>query len=239
MARVPELKQFAKKHGIKIGTIVDLIEYRLSREILVEELVHVELPMGYRGFRARVFRSKMDGLEHLVLQKGEPTSADPLMVRVHVDLSTRDLFSQMFYGESVLKLALDRIEKEGCGALLLLRGQAKPGGLVSEIKSICGEQIPPEMDARDYGIGAQILRALGVHKIRLLTNKIEKRVGLKAYDLEIVEVVALREEEHGQSEENSAEIKGERQVEQQVDKQVSEAKGNQENQSRSGHVSIQ
>lgn len=199
MARVPDLKKFAKAHGIKIGTIVDLIEYRLSREVLVEELINAELPPHYRGFRARVFKSKVDGVEHLVLQKGEVSKEQPTLVRVHVDAMTRDLFTLLWKGQSSLKLALDRIEEEGSGLLVLLRGVTKPTGLVNEIKALCGEKDVPEMDSRDYGVGAQILRLVGAHQIRLLSNKVEKRVGLKAYDLEIVEVVNLKEDEDGKS----------------------------------------
>lgn len=197
MARVPDLKKFAKKHGIKIGMIVDLIEYRLSREVLVEELVNAELPEQFGGFRARVFRSKLDGCEHLVLQKGEIHTDQPTLVRVQVEAATKDLFSQMLTGESSVLLALQKIESEGSGVLVILRGNQTPS-LVSQVKSFCGENATPEMDNRDYGIGAQILRHLGIQKLRLLTNKIEKRVGLKAFDLSIEEIVSLKEEEDGQ-----------------------------------------
>lgn len=207
MARVPDLKKFAQKHNIKIGTIVDLIEYRLSREILVEELLNAELPSQFHGFRARVFKSKVDGVEHLVLQKGEIKKDKPTLVRVHVEAGPRDLFSQLEKGESSLQQALHRIYEEGEGILVLLRGLSKPVGLVHEIRSICGEVQHVDMDSRDYGIGAQILRAVGAHQIRLLSNRVEKRVGLKAYDLEIVELVPLKEDDDGKSgyEENTEE----------------------------------
>jgi 3,4-dihydroxy 2-butanone 4-phosphate synthase / GTP cyclohydrolase II len=224
MARVPDLKSFAKKHGIKIGTIVDLIEYRLSREILVEELINAELPAAFRGFRARVFRSKVDEVEHLVLQKGEISKDKPVLTRVHVESGTRDLFGQLLHGESSLQQAVNHIEQEGSGLLLLLRGVSKTSGLVAEIKALCGEKPAAEMDSRDYGIGAQILRAVGAHKIRLLSNHVEKRVGLKAYDLEIVELVCLKEDGYG--EEDCSE------------KSAEEAKSNQ-NQDRSGHITLQ
>lgn len=221
MARVPELKKFAEKHGIKIGTIVDLIEYRLSREILVEEVINVELPEIYRGFRARVFKSKVDGVEHLVLQKGEVIKDKPTLVRVHVEFATRDLFSQLRSGDSTLKQALNCIEKEGEGLLVLLRGISQSTSLVNEIKALCGEKPVADMDSRDYGIGAQILRAVGAHQIRLLSNRVEKRVGLKAYDLEIVELVSMKEDGNGKesSEENNSE--------------------SQQTQNRSGHFTIQ
>jgi 3,4-dihydroxy 2-butanone 4-phosphate synthase/GTP cyclohydrolase II len=224
MARVPDLKAFAKKHGIKIGTIVDLIEYRLSREILVEELINVELPKDFKGFRARVFKSKVDGVEHLVLQKGEVSKDKPVLVRVHVESGTRDLFGQILHGESALQQAMHHIEQAGEGLLLLLRGLSHPtSGLVNEIKALCGEKVQAEMDSRDYGIGAQILRAVGAHQIRLLSNHVEKRVGLKAYDLEIVELVCLKEDGYGEED---------------CDEENSENNTNQ-NQNRSGHVTLQ
>lgn len=197
MARVQDLKKFAVEHQIKIGTIVDLIEYRLNREILVEEILNVELPERFKNFRARVFKSKLDSIEHLVLQKGEITTEQPTLVRVQTESGARDLFSQISSGDSAFRLALEKIESEGSGVLLVVRGTSGPG-LVGEIRSLCGENPAPEMDRRDYGIGAQILRALGVQKIRLISNKVEKRVGLKAFDLSIVEFVSLKEEEDGQ-----------------------------------------
>jgi 3,4-dihydroxy 2-butanone 4-phosphate synthase/GTP cyclohydrolase II len=220
MARVPDLKKFAQKHGIKIGTIVDLIEYRLSREILVEEILNCELPPEFHGFRARIFKSKVDSTEHLVLQKGEVKKDKPVLVRVHVESGARDLFSQLQQGESPLQQALHLIEKEGEGILLLLRLN-KSAGLVGEIKTLCGEKTLADMDNRDYGIGAQILRAVGAHRIRLLSNRMEKRVGLKAYDLEIVELVSLKEDDNGNGKEGS------------------EEKNNNEAQNRSGHISLQ
>lgn len=202
MARVPDLKKFAQKHGIKIGTIVDLIEYRLSREVLVEELLNAELPPQFGGFRARVFRSKLDGIEHLVLQKGDITSDQPTLVRIQVESAIKDLFSLMHSGESSMHLALQKIEKEGSGVLVLLRGN-QPLSLLNQVKSFCGENPAPEMDNRDYGIGAQILRHLGIHKLRLLSNKIEKRIGLKAFDLSIEQFVSLKEDEDGEKDNQS------------------------------------
>lgn len=194
MARVPDLIQFAQKHQIKIGTIVDLIEYRLSRDILVEEVEHVDLPNIYGGFRARIFRSRVDNQEHLVLQKGEVSPDEAMLVRVHVDSYTRDLFSWMRHADTSLHSAIERIEKEGRGLLLLLRGNNPTAGLAAEIKGLLGELPPREMDQRDYGIGAQILRSVGVQKLRLLSNTVDKKVGLKAFDLEIVEYVSLKGE---------------------------------------------
>lgn len=196
MARVPDLKVFAAKHQLKIGTIVDLIEYRLKRENLVEEIYHADLPENWGGFRARVFKSQVDGIEHLVLQKGEIDQNTPTLVRVHIDSFNRELTHILETSESTLQLALNKIHQEGSGVLLLLRGNNRQLGLVNEIKSWVGEIAQPLMDHRDYGIGAQILRAMGASQIRLITNRAEKRVGLKAFDLEIVETVPLKEENY-------------------------------------------
>lgn len=201
MARVPDLRKFAQKHGIKIGTIVDLIEYRLSREVLVEEIYSSELVTDLGEFRVRVFRSRLDGVEHLVLQKGDLAKAEQPLIRVQADSYMRDLFSALHGEETSLSLALRKISQEPAGALLLLRGANRPQGLVGEIKALTGEQGSRDMDHRDYGIGAQILRAIGLQQIRLLGNKVEKRVGLKGFDLEIVSIVPLKEEGHGQNEE--------------------------------------
>lgn len=192
MARVPDLLAFAKKHQIKIGTIVDLIEYRLRREVLIEEVYSTELP-SRPGFCLRVFRSKLDGQEHLVLQKGEISNEAPTLVRVQLDSYTRDFFNLLSTGASALTGSLNVIEKAGSGILLILRGNNRPTGLVNDIQSLLGEKSSGGMDDRDYGIGAQILRLLGVHQIKLITNRLERKVGLKAFDLEIVDTVPMHE----------------------------------------------
>lgn len=193
MARVPDLMKFAEKHKLKIGTIVDLIEFRLRRDVLVEEIYSAELP--WRGFTARVFRSRVDGIEHLVLQKGEINPEKPTLVRVQLDSYSRDLLSFLSHATMALTESIEAIEREGSGCILVLRGNNKPEGLVGEIKSWIGERGQVPMDQRDYGTGAQIMRALGIRKIRVLTNKVEKRVGLKAFEIEIVETVPLGEVE--------------------------------------------
>ncbi|MEK2690127.1 3,4-dihydroxy-2-butanone-4-phosphate synthase [Bdellovibrio sp. GT3] len=196
MARVPDLKEFAKKHGLKIGTIVDLIAYRLANETLVEELASIPLPASFgEGYQARVFRSTVDGLEHLVIQKGEIVKDEPALIRVHVDNFTRDFMSVVQRGASSVVESLKMIEEAGRGAFVLLRGNNRVHGLTQELQALVGmEDLRPStplMDERDYGIGAQILREIGANKIRLITNKPEKKVGLKAFDLEIVEIVAI------------------------------------------------
>ncbi len=196
MARVPDLKEFAKKHSIKIGTIVDLIAYRLANETLVEELANIPLPASFgEGYKARVFRSTVDGLEHLVIQKGEIKKDHPSLIRVHVDNFTRDFMAVVQRGASSVVESLKMIEEAGSGAFVLLRGNNRTAGLTQELQALVGMEdlrpTTPLMDERDYGIGAQILREIGANKIRLITNKPEKKVGLKAFDLEIIEIVAI------------------------------------------------
>lgn len=196
MARVGDLRAFAKKHNIKIGTIVDLIAYRLANETLVEELASIPLPASFgENMQARVFRSTVDGLEHLVIQKGEIKKDHPTLVRVHVDNFTRDFLAVVQRGASSVLESVKALQAEESGAFVLLRGNNRTAGLVQELNVLIGmEDVRPStplMDERDYGIGAQILRELGANKIRLLTNKPEKKVGLKAFDIEIVEIVAM------------------------------------------------
>ncbi|MFN7262540.1 MAG: 3,4-dihydroxy-2-butanone-4-phosphate synthase [Pseudobdellovibrionaceae bacterium] len=193
MARVPDLIKFAKKHQIKIGTIVDLIEYRLSRENLVEEILQQELPEQYGGFKARVFRSKIDQTEHLVLQYGELSTEKPTLVRVHQENPTKDVFQFLKTGTQTLQMALRKIEKDGGGIVVIIRGQQSLPW-TAEIKAIQEERPAWAMDPRDYGIGAQILRQLGIERIRLLSNKIDKKIGLKGFNLTIEEVVPFNEE---------------------------------------------
>jgi 3,4-dihydroxy 2-butanone 4-phosphate synthase/GTP cyclohydrolase II len=196
MARVGDLREFATKHNIKIGTIVDLIAYRLANETLVEELTSIPLPASFgENMTARVFRSTVDGLEHLVIQKGEIKKDHPTLVRVHVDNFTRDFMSTLQRKGSSVCESLKLIDQEESGAFVLLRGNNRTTALTQELQSLIGlEDIRPTtplMDERDYGIGAQILREIGANRIRLLTNKPEKKVGLKAFDIEIVEIVAI------------------------------------------------
>lgn len=196
MARVGDLKEFAKKHNMKIGTIVDLIAYRLANETLVDEVAAFELPASFgEGLKARVFRSSVDGIEHLVIQKGEIRPDQETLVRVHVDNFTRDFMAVWQRGASSVLESVKMLEKEKSGAFVLLRGNNRTQGLAQEMQILMGMEdvrpTTPLMDERDYGIGAQILREIGAHRIRLLTNKPEKKVGLKAFDIEIVEIVAI------------------------------------------------
>lgn len=196
MARVGDLKEFAKKHNLKIGTIVDLIAYRLANETLVEEIASFDLPASFgENMKARIFRSTVDGLEHLVIQKGEILPHKETLVRVHVDNFTRDFMANLQRGASTALESIKLLKQETSGAFVLLRGNNRTQGLAQEMQVLIGMEdvrpTTPLMDERDYGIGAQILRQIGAHKIRLLTNKPEKKVGLKAFDLEIVEIVSI------------------------------------------------
>lgn len=192
MARVPDLKKFAEKHNLKIGTIVDLIEYRLSNESLVEEIGEA-FSLVDSPFKIRTFRSTIDGVDHLVLQKGEIKPDHITLVRVHVENPIRDTLSSLMFTENSIALARQKIMHAEAGVLVILRGvNAGHRSIDTEIKSFLGlSERPLAMDGKDYGIGAQILRKIGVHQIKLISRRPDKKVGLKAYGLEIVDVEAL------------------------------------------------
>lgn len=203
MARLPELRKMADEFGFKLISIADLIAYRLKQESLVEKGVEVDMPTEHGHFRLIPFRQKSNGLEHVALIKGSFTPDEPVLVRVHSSCATGDIFGSMRCdcGEQLHK-AMELIDKEGKGAVIYLNQEGRGIGLMEKMKAyklqekgmdtvdanIC---LGHQADERDYGVGAQILREIGITKMRLLTNNPVKRVGLEAYGLEIVENVPI------------------------------------------------
>ena len=203
MARMPQLREVAKRFDMRIITIKDLISYRLGRESLVEKGVEADMPTEHGHFHIIPFRQKSNGLEHVALFKGEWKEDEPLLVRMHSSCMTGDIFGskRCDCGEQLHK-AMELIEKEGKGVVVYLNQEGRGIGLMNKIAAYkLQEQGDDTVDAnihlgfqpdeRDYGVGAQILRALGVSKIRLITNNPVKRVGLEGYGLEIVENVPI------------------------------------------------
>ncbi|WP_305239404.1 bifunctional 3,4-dihydroxy-2-butanone-4-phosphate synthase/GTP cyclohydrolase II [uncultured Muribaculum sp.] len=204
MARLPELRRMADEWGMKLISIADLIAYRLKQESLVEKGVEVDMPTEYGHFRLIPFKQKSNGLEHIALIKGDiSNSENPVLVRVHSSCATGDIFGskRCDCGEQ-LHRAMQMVEKEGCGAIVYLNQEGRGIGLMDKIKAYklqedgvdtvdANIRLGHLADERDYGVGAQILREIGVKKMRLMTNNPVKRVGLHAYGLEIVENIPI------------------------------------------------
>lgn len=203
MARVPELLEFAKTHNIKIATIADLIEYRRRREKLVVRAADALLPTEFGDFTALAYETILDQKAHMALVKGEWDENEPVLVRVHSECLTGDVFhsKRCDCGEQLAK-ALEMIEAEGKGVLLYMRQEGRGIGLVNKIKAYklqengfdtvqANIELGFPADLRDYGIGAQILVDLGVRKMRLMTNNPRKIKGLEGYNLEVVERVPI------------------------------------------------
>lgn len=203
MARMPQLQEMARKWNLRIITIKDLIAYRLREESLIEVGSEVDMPTAYGHFRLIPFRQKSNGLEHMALIKGEWREDEPVMVRVHSSCATGDILGsrRCDCGEQLHK-ALQMIESEGKGVLVYMQQEGRGIGLMNKIAAYklqeegldtveANVHLGFKPDERDYGCGAQMLRHLGVHKMRLLTNNPVKRVGLEAYGLEIVENVPI------------------------------------------------
>ncbi len=203
MARMPELQKIAEKFGIKIITIHDLIEYRLRTETIVEKGQEADLPTSYGHFKIIPFRQKSNGLEHVALVKGTWEENEPVLVRVHSSCATGDIFGskRCECGEQ-LHLAMQAVEKEGKGAVIYLNQEGRGIGLMDKIAAYKLQEegldtveanihLGYKADERDYGVGASILREIGIKKMRLMTNNPVKRIGLEGYGLEIVENVPI------------------------------------------------
>ena len=203
MARMPQLMAFAQQHQMKIITIKDMIAYRLKKESLIEVGEEADLPTDYGHFKLIPFRQVSNGLEHLALIKGEWKEDEPLLVRVHSSCMTGDILSskRCDCGEQLHK-AMQTIEKEGKGVIIYMQQEGRGIGLMNKIAAYklqeegldtvdANVHLGFKPDERDYGCGAQMLRHLVVHKMRLLTNNPVKRVGLEAYGLEMVENVPI------------------------------------------------
>jgi 3,4-dihydroxy 2-butanone 4-phosphate synthase/GTP cyclohydrolase II len=195
MARMPELVRFAGRHGIKLGTVADIIQYRLQKETLVSRVATARLPTRYGGdFTAHVYRSRVEEGEHLVLVKGEIHADEPVMVRAHAEYLPGDVFgyTQRNTGQ-LLHAAMERIAAEGRGVILYVRRHGRGAEMLSEGDTGPASTNPQARLAnfKDYGIGAQILRDIGVRRIRLLTNSPPRLPNLAGYGLEVVEVLPL------------------------------------------------
>jgi 3,4-dihydroxy 2-butanone 4-phosphate synthase/GTP cyclohydrolase II len=206
MARLPQLIEIAKKFDFKLVSIKDLIEYRLKRDSLIDEIVRVDMPTQYGHFKLIAFQEKNSSNEHLALIKGSWKPDEPVMVRVHSSCFTGDILGSLRCdcGEQLHK-AMQIVEKEGQGIILYMNQEGRGIGLVNKLKAYRLQEegmdtveanlhLGFQTDQRDYGVGAQILRHLGVSKIRLLTNNPKKRVGLIGYGLEIVDNLPLKVE---------------------------------------------
>ncbi len=203
MARLPELAQIAQKFNLKLISIKDLIAYRLQQESLIIKGVEVQLPTTHGNFRFIPFKQKSNGLEHMALIKGSWEPGEAILVRVHSSCVTGDIFGSLRCecGEQLYK-AMDTIEKEGKGVIVYMNQEGRGIGLMNKIKAYklqeegldtvdANVELGFEADERDYGVGAQILRELGVVKMKLMTNNPIKRIGLEGYGLQIVENVPI------------------------------------------------
>ena len=206
MARLPDLEVFAKQHGLKICTVADIIAHRMRTESFVHEVAETILPTPFGEFRAVAFVNDIDSYEHLAIVKGEIDPEKPILVRVHSQCLTGDVFGsyRCDCGAQLAK-AMEMVQQEGLGVILYLQQEVRGIGLANKIRAYAlqdkgrdtveaNEELGFEADLRDYGVGAQILASLGVKKMRLMTNNPRKMVGLEGYGLEVVGRVPLETE---------------------------------------------
>ena len=203
MARMPSLEGFSKKHGVKIVTVADIITYRREHEKLIERVAQARVPTDHGEFMAISYRSLVDPNEHIALVKGRVTPDDPVLVRVHSECLTGDVFGSIRCDcGAQMELALQAIEREGSGIFLYMRQEGRGIGIHNKLKAYDRQDKGMDTveanialgfapDPRQYGVGAQILLDLGVSKMRLLTNNPQKRVGLEGFGLEIVDQVEI------------------------------------------------
>lgn len=203
MARLPQLMEIAKKFDLKIVSIKDLIEYRLRTESLIEEVITVDLPTAHGNFKLHAFKQLVTGQEHLALVKGEWKKDEPVLVRVHSSCMTGDIFGscRCDCGPQLHK-SMEMIEAEGKGVIVYMNQEGRGIGLLNKLKAYrlqeegldtvdANLKLGFQMDERDYGIGAQILRQLGITKMKLMSNNPKKRTGLTGYGLEIVDTIPI------------------------------------------------
>jgi 3,4-dihydroxy 2-butanone 4-phosphate synthase/GTP cyclohydrolase II len=206
MARLPQLMEIAKEFNLKVISIKDLIEYRLREETIIVRDIEVKMPTKFGNFNLIAYRQTTNDQEHLALVKGTWKKGEPIMVRMHSSCVTGDIFGSLRCDcGTQLHTAMEAIEKEGKGVIVYINQEGRGIGLLNKLRAYklqeegrdtveANLELGFKMDERDYGVGAQILRDLGISKIRLMTNNPKKRAGLMGYNLEIVENVPLEVE---------------------------------------------